>query len=45
MLERNLDDADGVRRSERCPVRLEVLALEAGTADLLGDGLQQDGQR
>ena len=36
-LERRLDDAHRVRRSKWCPVRLEVAALEAGAADLLGE--------
>ena len=43
MLERRLHDARGVRRPEGCPVRLEVLALEAGAADLLGEEPVDDG--
>src|SRR5207342_3525724 len=36
-LERGVDDAHRVRRSKRCPVRLEVAALEGGAANLLGE--------
>lgn len=42
-LERRLHHARRVRRSEGGPVRLEVLALEAGTADLLGEEAVDDG--
>src|SRR5207244_575295 len=42
-LERRLHHARAVRRSERGPVRLEVLALEASAADLLGEEAVDDG--